>query len=199
MTFNLQELLQENLEFIRSSCAAFDAGFDGEAKRLAVSIRVLLHDSSKSHSLFDQMGLKGVDFFNTSAPWSSKNLAAHQGLVAVVFGAQGAKYVAMLDDVPPPNIRWTEFDVWWNEIVVDDRKGNQLKRRDIVLGLANKEGGAHVDPKLSAEYETITRKSQFWVFEDSNGSKPLEGKVERVSMRQIAHEVLRTIEIQAVL
>lgn len=164
---------------------------------MAVSVRVLLHDTANSRSLFDQMGLKGVDFYNTSFPWSSTNLLAHHGLLTISAGAQGASYLAMLDDIPPPFIRWTPFVDWWNEIIFDDRKGSQLKRRDIVLGLANKEGGAHVDPKLNLAYETITRKSQFWMFKSEKGAKPLEGKMERVAMRQIAHEVLRTIEKHA--
>lgn len=194
MALDLQELLQEQVQFIRSSCAAFDAGFDGEAKRMAVSVRVLIHDTAKSHSLLEQMKLKTVDFYNTASPWSSTNLLAHHGLLTIRMGGQNAGYVANLDNVPPPFIRWTPFNDWWNEIVFDDRKGSQLKRRDIVLGLANKEGGAHVDPKLNTAYEEITRKSQFWTVGTSDGDKPLEGKMERVSMRQIAHEVLRTIE-----
>lgn len=197
MSFDLKDLLREHVQFLRASCAAFDAGFDGEAKRMAVSARVLLHDTANSHSLLDQMGLKGVGFYTTSFPWSSTNLLAHHGLLAIKAEAQGASYVSLLDDIPPPYIRWTPFNDWWNEIIFDDRKGSQLKRRDIVLGLANKEGGAHVDPKLSPTYEAITRKSQFWTFESGKGSKPLEGKMERVTMRQIGHEVLRTIEKHA--
>ena len=50
-TEELEELLHEQLAFLESSAAAFDAGMDGEAKRLAVALRVLLHDTKNSHSL----------------------------------------------------------------------------------------------------------------------------------------------------
>lgn len=33
----------------------------------------------------------------------------------------------------------------------------RLKRRDIVLGAANKDGGAHVDRKLDPEYEALAK------------------------------------------
>lgn len=48
---DLGELVKEQHEFLVSSCLAFDEGFHGEAKRLAVSARVLLHETSTSHAL----------------------------------------------------------------------------------------------------------------------------------------------------
>ena len=197
MTLDLEKLLQEQMQFIYLSAKSFDEGFVGEAKRLAVTVRVLLHDTKTSHSLLSQLGMKGIDFHTTSAPWDSKNLLAHLGLLTMKMSNDGASYVANLDDIPPPFMRTTPFDEWWNEIVFDDRKGNQLKRRDIVLGLANKEGGAHVDPNLNSSYKEITRNSQFWCFVNENGSKSFDGKMEFVAMRQIAHEVFRTLEIHA--
>jgi hypothetical protein len=197
MSIDLDELLHEHEQFLHSSCEAFDHGFDGEAKRMAVSVRVLVHDTSKSHSLFSQLGLKTRDFYSTSSPWTVTNVLAHHGLLTVRWCGERANYVANLDDVPPPFIRWVAFDEWWNETVFDDRKGNQLGRRDVVLGLANKEGGAHVDQNLNLAYEAISRKSQFWVVESRSGTISLDGKIERVAMRQIAHEALRTIKEHA--
>lgn len=197
MSLDFQEILLEHVQFLRSSCASFDVGFDGEAKRMAVSVRVLLHDTANSHSLFSQMGLKGIDFYNTAFELSPTNLIPHHGLIGIIMKDDGANYAAYLDNIPPEFIRWTKFSDWWNEIIFDNLKGSQLTRRDIVLGLANKEGGAHVDQKLNSAYETITRNSQFWTFESADGSKPLEGRMERVTMRQISHEILRTIDQKA--
>ncbi len=197
MTLNLEKLLQEQIQFICRSSKSFDEGFDGEAKRLAVNVRVLLHDTKNSHSLLSQMNMKGIDFHTTSVPWDSKNLLPHHGLLTIRMSNDGANYSANLDNIPPSFIRATSFEEWWNEIIFDDRKGNELKRRDIVLGLANKEGGAHIDPNLNSAYKEITRNSQFWSFETESGSKPLDGKMELVAMRQIAHEVLRTLARRA--
>lgn len=73
----LQSNFKDQIEFLNASAAAFDAGHEGEAKRLAVTIRVLLHDTDQSHSLMDQLGIKNRDYVDTSFPFDPKNLATH--------------------------------------------------------------------------------------------------------------------------
>jgi len=69
----LQEHLNEQLEFIERSAISFDNGFEGEIKRLAVSVRVLIHDTAKSTSLLTLIGQKNVDFVDTSIPFDENN------------------------------------------------------------------------------------------------------------------------------
>ncbi|PKM42871.1 MAG: hypothetical protein CVV03_09425 [Firmicutes bacterium HGW-Firmicutes-8] len=47
----LEEHLREQLEFLELSAESYDRGKDGEAKRLASTIRVLVHETRSSHSL----------------------------------------------------------------------------------------------------------------------------------------------------
>lgn len=54
----LVEHLREQMRFIESSAAAYDNGFEGEGKRLATVLRVLMHDTSGSHSVLGQLGVK---------------------------------------------------------------------------------------------------------------------------------------------
>ena len=56
--FELTPQLEEQLGFLLSSMDAFDAGAKGEAKRMAVALRILLHDRRQSASLLGQVGLK---------------------------------------------------------------------------------------------------------------------------------------------
>ena len=49
--------LSEQTEFLRMSAAAFDEGQFAEAKRLAVAVRTLCHDTRRSHSLLGQLGI----------------------------------------------------------------------------------------------------------------------------------------------
>ena len=51
---DLAELLREQIGFIERSAAAFDEGHEEEAKRIAVVLRVLLHDTPQSTSLLGQ-------------------------------------------------------------------------------------------------------------------------------------------------
>ena len=47
----LKSHLKEQIQFLLKSAQSYDEGFTSEAKRLAVVIRVLLHDTKKSKSL----------------------------------------------------------------------------------------------------------------------------------------------------
>ncbi|MFP3702034.1 hypothetical protein SB758_41815, partial [Burkholderia sp. SIMBA_013] len=60
-------LLSEQLGFLKRSALAFDEGEASEAKRVAVSLRVLLHDTPASESLLKQMQLKDSIRFRDSA------------------------------------------------------------------------------------------------------------------------------------
>ncbi len=193
MNSDLQGYLKEHIDFIQASARSFDTGFEGEAKRMAVSARVLLHDTSQSHSLMGQLGLLDVPFYSTAGRWDPNNLLTHHGLLQIRVGGSGSSYHAPLDDRPPHMLRWIPFNDWWSELVFDDRKGGTLTRKQLVLALANKEGGAHVDPKLSPAYEAITKKNTLgWVSGKDN--RPLLGNVALLGMRQMAHEILRTLE-----
>ena len=57
---DLEDHLREQISFLRASADSYDSGFKGEAKRLAVIIRVLLHDTHKSTSLMTLLGIKGI-------------------------------------------------------------------------------------------------------------------------------------------
>jgi hypothetical protein len=46
----------------------------------------------------------------------------------------------------------TDFDTWWNSVIFDDSNGLRLSRKDLILTLANKDGGAHVDVNLTEKY-----------------------------------------------
>lgn len=78
----LEVHLKDNIEFIKNSSKSFDMGMISEAKRLAVSIRVLLHDTKTSKSLLGLLGEKDqLLYLNTAHPYNPNNLLSHMGLV----------------------------------------------------------------------------------------------------------------------
>ena len=54
-----------------------------------------------------------------------------------------------------------EFRQWWESVILTDQLGNSFSRRSFVLALANKDGGAHVDPELDDGYAALV-KANFW-------------------------------------
>lgn len=188
----LEELFAEQIQFLEASAMAFDQGFEGEAKRLAVTVRVLLHDTDRSHALLGQINKKPALFWDTALPNEAGNQTPHGGLVFAAIGGRESKYVAMLDDVPQN--RQIPFDEWWNAKVFSDDRHETLSRRDLILIAANQDGGAHVDPALDEIYARLSKDNSMGGFVvDVNGTKPLPGP-ERAAIRQVAHELLKTLQ-----
>lgn len=188
---DLEQHLSDHIGFLKLSSDAFDQGLDGEAKRLAASIRVLCHDTASSHSLLGQVGLLDRKFISTAIPHDPRNRATHNGLAMVAAKGRDTLYIPMLDGTPYR--RRIPFQDWWAETVfVDDRRAT-LSRRDLILAVANQDGGAHVDPSLSETYARLSRHNSLgWVIQAGSTSTPIP-KPERAAVRQIAHEVLCTL------
>ncbi len=191
---DLQEHLNEQLEFLESSASSYDSGFEGEIKRLAVSVRVLVHDTRNSTSLLNLLGQKQVDYIDTSIPFDENNKMTHSGLVQMSLGNRASKISPLLDG--GPFSRTVSFDLWWNGIVFVDKNRNEFSRKDIVLSLANKEGGAHVDKRLDAKYAELRKNNSLgWIDVDATGRETPSADQVPATMRQIAHEVLKTFKI----
>ena len=189
--------LSEHIYFMKASARSFDHGFESEAKRLAVSLRVLLHDTPKSVSLLAQLGKKNIPFLDTSSRFNPNNFLTFHGLISLQGSASGVGYIPYLDDPPHAFTQEIDFEKWWNAVVIADKKGNKLSRRDLVLAVANQDGGAHVDPGLNEVYANLSRHNSLgWYYENPSGQQAPNG-AELASIRQIAYEVLRSLEIKS--
>jgi hypothetical protein len=91
----LERLLKEQLQFLRTSARLYDEGEHSEAKRLAVSIRVLVHDTKKSKSLLGQLGLKSLDFLDTAIPPIAGSEFTYSGLVSSLLGSGKVEYIPL--------------------------------------------------------------------------------------------------------
>jgi hypothetical protein len=191
-TADLQAHLDEQLGFLERSAAAFDQGYEDEAKRLTVTLRVLLHETPQSHSLLGQLGRRQGKFFDTALPADTANLMTHGGLVFVGMGPPETRYVAMLDDVPITT--QVPFDQWWGAPVFIDRDRISLSRKQLILIAANQDGGAHIDPALDDTYAKLSKQNSMnWTVVQDGQARPMGGP-ERAAIRQIAHEVLKTLK-----
>ena len=138
----LQALLEEQLQFIDASCRAYDAGFAGEVKRLAVSVRVLVHDTKASTSLLKLLDHKSIDFVDTSVPYEEENLASHSSLVTVILGRSGSYPAPLLDD--GPFFRRVNFEAWWNGIVFVSVSNLPITANSLI-GFLSVFDGIHLD------------------------------------------------------
>jgi hypothetical protein len=193
---DLDAQLIQQLNFLERSSESFDNGFVDEACRLAVTLRILLHDTKNSHSLLDQLGKKNIRFYDSAADDFPGNvMRSYHGLTSIrVSFDEGEKtrYRPRLD--VSGDVEMLEFEPWWNAVVIRDAAERTLSRKDLVLSMANQDGGAHVDPELDEVYALISRYNSLGIEVTANGSTTPVPNVELASVRQIAHEVLKTLK-----
>jgi hypothetical protein len=189
----LNELFLEQLEFLKLSCTSFDNGFVGEIKRLAVSVRVLVHDTKNSTSLLTLTNKKGVVFLDTAHPYNDANQLSHSSLVEFHMRSSGVEVRAHLDSVLQTSL--LPFEAWWNGVVLVDSSKNEFSRRDITLYLANKDGGAHVDHQIDEVFDNLRNKNSLgWMSDKGDGREISWEDHVPATMRQIAHEIIKSLD-----
>lgn len=174
---NFTEQFERQLNFLRRSCEAFDIGYTDEAIRIAVSLRVLFHDTGKSTSLITHLGADPLKLLSTVRPQSlDPGVVVYDGLTRFTAAGPTAKLGigVRTEEVP--------FDRWWNQVVYVPREGVSVTRRSLVLAAANKDGGAHVAASLTPEYEALL---SMWIRQgsDAEASEPIDG-IHLVGLRQ---------------
>lgn len=188
---------REQMDFLRLSANAYDAGVEHEAKRLAGTIRNLVWDRGQNRSLLTHLGVKDkLGFVDTAPPDPppppvvvlSFGLAV---LERVLLPGSETRYVPAF--TVPDDQRTspaTSFVDWWTLPVLRDQQGHEFSRGDLVLGLAHKDGGVHIDKTIKGAYAALTRENSLG-FGQGDG-RPIANSVVHVSVRQIAWELERT-------
>lgn len=196
----LLRYLEEQIGFLQQSADAYDKGFKGEAKRIATTIRVLLHDTRQSTSLLTSLGKKDIKFYSTASSIDNGTAMSTHRLVGLNRPVNRSKskgtYYAPLDDRPPyiDVNKKIVFRQWWNEIVIIDTMRNEFSRKDLVFSMSNNRGGAHIDPGLNDAYVALARYDSLgWT---ACGPKRIDrglSGAELAGIRQICHEVLKSL------
>lgn len=189
----LVRLLREQLQFLEASAQSYDSGFEGEAKRLAVVIRVLVHDTPKAHSLLGTLGIKDAVQFHDSVGPAPSGAIIFAGL-SMGFTPNGFRYYPKLSTP----IRVVGFEEWWESpVLIRKPAGIIFSRRDAVLALANTDGGAHVDAALDATYAGLSRNNSFgWEVWRSDKEGIVENSPALPITRQAAHELAGALQEQ---
>lgn len=211
----LMNHLYEQLGFLRRSAAHYDEGDFSEAKRLATTLRLLLHDTKQSKSLLRQLDLlnklRFIDTAGVIEPDKFETLPRGRFRASIAIGVplapiawgswKGFRFVARLDD-HRTSFRPIPFPTWWNSAVVAIPPKFRLSRRELVLGVANQDGGAHVDASLREQFAGIARQR----FILGSRKQPLSiATIQRPEhkgppnpslpmVRQIAYELTKTLE-----
>jgi hypothetical protein len=220
--------LVEQLGFLDASARAYDDGVESEAKRLAATVRTLVHDGPGSRSLLTHLGIRDRLPWTDSAAGVVREAALAIGsglcITRMDLSSGVARFAAPLGDLSPERIQpGAAFVDWWEDPVLTDAERNDFTRRDLVLRVANKDGGAHVDSALPPPYRALTRNNSigmtqstsdepntagigFGIAVTSDGlargradGRPLENSLALAHVRQIAWELQDTVRRHVVL
>lgn len=193
---DLKVHLREQVVFLETSAAAFDAGLEGEAKRIAGVIRTLVHDTNgRTKSLLGQLGKKAIQYLDTAHDIVPGNYVSSHALVCISIGNGPIQYKAMLGGRAS---KYVDFVTWWDRPIFKDSYGCEMTRGKLILTMAEQDGGVHVDPSINSTYAGIAKNNTLgWTANDGAGEYVLKG-AERASMRQIAYEFLETIKFNRV-
>jgi hypothetical protein len=201
----LKASLAEQVDFLRASAERFDAGHHHEAKRLALTIRVLVHDTDGSKSLLEQLDLKSkLAFLDTHTREEqhgrfqvARQLGWPTGMVVLSMAIGGpTTFRASLGSDKESRSAEAAFDTWWeNSPLLAAKDGRSWNRRRFVLGAANQEGGAHVDAKPAAWWRDL--RDGTWIGAvnvDTPAGEAALSELAPAVIRQITHELLTTLE-----
>lgn len=150
--------LKEALErFYGPDLSGDHVAFEAAVCDISMPIRVMVHGASsllhqyepsfeKREIHFDPLiaepvrtSPSGVKIFSAAIP------------VNLAFGSNATKFVRYKrGDTPDKKV---PLEKWWNDPCWDSGS-NEVSNKDLVLAIANKEGGAHVDGDTSAKYRT---------------------------------------------
>jgi hypothetical protein len=194
----LQHHLKDQIGFILNSSRQYDEGNVSEAKNLAIHLRILLHDNRFSTSVLSQLNMKDIEFYDSVPDIDdSKDHALYDcSLSYIHITTKGErKYVPYLDDIPLSRDKQkSKFDHWWTKTILIDTKGNKFSRKDLVLSVANQDGGAHVDPNINDKYAGLSRNNTMgWEVTIDGKTTNLDNEPVFPSIRQIAHEVVKSL------
>ena len=195
---HFKKKLGEHLNFLRRSCALYDQGYHDESIRMATSLRVLFHHTSKSTSLLNHLKQPDIGMF------SQGGLYRPGAILYDRFGLYGGEHVRR--ETPGSGMGIViPASYWWGDVILIHR-GMEFTRKDFVLTIANKDGGAHVDDHIPANYDYIISKGVYrnhlkdGLIGFSIGATGPEGgaggtpflESHWVAVRHIASEVLRS-------
>lgn len=140
--------------------------------------------------------MKTYKFFDTSTPYLISNesfqIGSFYGLIG--FGVNvNPIIIPHLDDASPDIFGYVNFDEYWNRVIFVDQKKNTFTRKEIILAVANQDGGAHVAPEIDEKYKQLAKENSLGLEVSSDGKiwNDTQGS-ELAAVRQIGHEILRT-------
>ncbi len=194
---DFKEQLARQLQFLQTSCDQYDAGNVDEAIRIATALRVIFHHTPHSTSLLSHMAATTIEMLSTAGKRPSNHPRGYwPGLIQIEIDVAQITVRARPKFNATPGVhRMLPFSAWWNGEVVYFGFGRRIKRDRLILDAANKDGGAHVDASLPADYQWMLQGTEFGLTVNRTDGTKAETWLaypHLACLRQIAYEVFHS-------
>lgn len=197
---DLQEKLNQQIMLIHSSIKVFDNWCHDEALRLATNLFNLLYDSKKQRkwqwSLLGHLKTKNTLQYYDSSLKIQPDAGIHSTynwLINIfLWENTGVKAIPMLDE--NSNAKFVDFDTRRNWIIFIDKSWNKFTRWDIISFVRHKDWWSHIDGILSTKEFEFMKKESLWINVLTDGKRERIKKLEYMAIRQITHEILKTLD-----
>src|SRR5215208_3498611 len=162
----IQRLLGEQLRLLEKRCNDFDAGDWGEAPDIATRLRVIFNPGGGSTpSILKSLDAQKERVLTTCEPREDTPnvLEAIGGLYRQRFAKDESGFHYELSPRFGDRIYQAEIPAsrWWDqivEIVGGAETGRHVyRRKDVITGIANKDGGAHVAELIPDPYDVLSK------------------------------------------
>lgn len=222
---DLKVELSEQLDVLCDFCKQIDNGKLHYAKHLATLLRVLVHLTPDSKSLFYLLNKQhSMKFCSTGKTYPKyKDIIYLLTLItpARKFIVNGGSLESELVFVPNLNknknpMKWISFDKWYRDpvfifnkesndglIMLEQKPGSKLvvSRSKIITYFANKDGGAHVDDQVNLDMYSLSKSLSSMEYEDIKPQttyKPGEKYVPGIPIQNSLHAALRQIAYEII-
>lgn len=152
--------LEDQRHFLRDAIADMGVGDLTRALNVATAIRVLVHKTGNSKPLLKSIQPKYLDLHipDSVAPLPPD---CPPGIKAVTFfcpisaGVSTSGVVSLITTLGSNEYHQSTIGEWWTKACMFLPGIGPVTRRELVPGLANKEGGAHVDAEMPRKYKLL--------------------------------------------
>jgi hypothetical protein len=169
--------LEEHMQLLKSAVKQMADGHLVHALTIATSIRVLLHETGSSVPLLKRVRTDylSLPIFTNAAPKPQPAPPNVQAMTIMFVAANLMIADGKLSLNPTIHIEGCERTTlgrWWNDLGFVVPGGIPLSRKDIILGIANKEG-AHVDDDMPRKYRIMLQSKSLRIKINDNEYEPV--------------------------
>lgn len=163
--------LEDHRENLRDAIVSVAGGKLSAALTVAVIIRTLVHETGRCVPLLKSIRPDYLTLTVREGPWATAEAKSHLGrrvpIMTLPFAVQIHHVEPRVSLNAAPDMsefRDTVLGIWWTKPVLKVFGCEALTRKEVVLGVADKEG-AHVDDDMSVNYRKVleSRPIQFAV------------------------------------